>query len=48
MVFVQHDPQTVAESELFDGGDWDLKSFLHVPPDQKPRAAVGLTIACGS
>jgi len=38
MVFVQHDPQTVAESELFDWGDWNLKSFLHVSARSKNRA----------
>ena len=30
MVFVKHNPQTVIESELFDWGDRNLKSFLHV------------------
>ncbi len=29
MIFIQDDSQSVIESELFDGGDWNLESFLH-------------------
>ena len=45
MVFIQDDPQSVVESELFDGGNWNLESFLHSAGSiRKPRGAVSLNI----
>jgi hypothetical protein len=32
-VFIQNHSQTVIENELFDGGGWNLESFLHVLSD---------------
>src|SRR5438128_1640830 len=40
MVFIQDDPQAVIESELFDQGDGNLKSFLHVMAPKTPQTII--------